>query len=81
MRILRQERKLSRGRAILWGLKSRAKSTGIVRSVLKTTEILAIDCFRCVLSTSLRLTLIVPLGLARKAVDVITGRKRISLSV
>lgn len=74
MRILREKKNLSRGQAILWGLRSRAAATGLARSMVKTASILAIDCFRAIISTVLRIAVLVPLRLARSFVGLLTGK-------
>lgn len=76
MRILREERKLSRGQAILWGLKNRAKAHGLLRSISKTVSILAVDAFRASFATSLRLFVVYPLRLTRKALAMMATRKK-----
>ena len=63
MRILREERGLSRARAIIFGIKCRKESMGIIPSVCKTLGILAIDSFRAVVFTVLKIVLVYPLRL------------------
>ena len=63
MRILREERGLSRARAILFGIKGRKESMGIIPSVCKTLSILAVDSFRAVVKTVLKIVLVYPLRL------------------
>lgn len=76
MRILREERNLSRGQAIRWGLKNRAKTCGLLRSICKTVAILAVDAFRATFATALRLFFIYPFRLARKASAVMTTTRK-----
>lgn len=71
MRILTQERKLSRPQAILWGLRSRAQSYGYLPSLIKTLAILVTDSFRSIFSLSLRVGVVYPLRLIRATVQVI----------
>lgn len=73
MKILREKRGLSRGQAILFGLRSRAKGVGWLRSLTKTTAILAIDSYRAIVGTLLRFMIVKPLGLLRKTVRAVTG--------
>lgn len=79
MRILREKRKMSRVQAIIWGLKSRAASSGLLASMAKTASILAIDSFRAAVFTALKICFVYPLRLLRKAVDLLamllTGKK------
>ena len=76
MRILREERKLSRGGAILWGLRSRARSFGIVPSLTKTISILAVDAFRTIVSASLKIALVYPIRMIRKGASLVGGKKK-----
>jgi hypothetical protein len=75
MKILREQRGLSRSRAILFGLKSRAKSYGMVKSLGKTSAILCVDALRAVVNTTLRFTLFYPIVLFTKFVRSILRRK------
>ena len=61
MNILREKRKLSRAGAILFGIKSRRKSIGLVPSILKTAGIVGIDSARAILKNSLKLVFLYPL--------------------
>lgn len=61
MRILREDRKLSRMKAILFGIRCRKESMGLFPSVMKTLGILSIDAIRAVLSTAIRVVLVYPL--------------------
>ena len=57
MRILREERNLSRFQAIQFGINWRRGSMGTVSSMCKTLSILAIDAFRAVMKNVLRVQL------------------------
>ncbi|KAL7525945.1 hypothetical protein ACHAXR_001235 [Thalassiosira sp. AJA248-18] len=62
MRILREERGMSRGKAILFGIQSRKQSMGgLVPSVIKTVGILSIDAFRAVFKNILKIVFVYPL--------------------
>ncbi len=64
MRLLREERKMSRIRAILFGMQCRKKSVGgLIPSFLKTMRILSVDIFRAVLKSLLKVVLVYPLRL------------------
>jgi len=63
MRILREERGLSRARAILFGIKCRKESMGVIPSVCKTLGILSVDSFRAIVKTVLKIVLVYPLRL------------------
>jgi hypothetical protein len=78
MRLLREERNMSRGRAIMWGLKSRAAATGWMRSLVQTASILAMDSFRATLFTVVKLVLIYPLRLVGALMRLLTGKKAVS---
>jgi hypothetical protein len=71
MNILRNRRGLSRPGAILFGLKSRARSYGAVRSVAKTLAILAVDAVRGSASLSVRLAFIYPIKLVQKTIKLL----------
>lgn len=78
MRILRKERNLSRGKAILFGLRSRKQSMGLVPSILKTIGILMIDAFRAVVKNVLKVVIVYPLrivGALVKRVKLMLGMK------
>lgn len=61
MRRLREERGMGRGKAILFGIKCRRGSTGLVPSIAKTLGILSIDAFRSVLGSVLKVLIVYPL--------------------
>ena len=62
MRILREERNMSRLRAILFGVQCRKKSVGgILPSIVETTRILSIDIFRAVIKNVFKVALVFPL--------------------
>ena len=73
MKILREKRGLSRGQAILFGLRMRCKSLGLARSLTKTGAILGVDSFRATALTFLRIFLITPLRFLRKVYRKLTG--------
>jgi hypothetical protein len=63
MRILREERGLSRARAIIFGIKLRQGSMGLVKSLSKTVGILSVDVMRGVIKNTLKIALVYPLRL------------------
>jgi hypothetical protein len=72
---LRNRRGLSRLGAILFGLKSRARSFGIVSSVAKTLSILAADSFRGTGLVFARLAFIYPFKLVKKIINLLPGQR------
>lgn len=69
MRILREERGLSRGKAILFGIRSRKQSMGgCIPSVFKTLGILTVDSFRALVLSILKVVLLYPLRVVGAAV-------------
>lgn len=77
MRILREERGLSRVAAIWWGFRSRAASFGIIPSLAKTVSIVLVDAFRTTISTALKISLLYPLRLLFRGLRVLTGKKKL----
>ncbi len=78
MRILRDERKLSRARAIMFGIKYRRDSMGLFKSFVKTAGILSVDTFRAVMKNTLKIVLLYPirlLGASIRAVKKAMGMK------
>jgi hypothetical protein len=75
MKLLRENRGMSRGEAILFGLKSRAKSMGMWRSLGKTSAILGADAFRAVVLTALRIFVLYPLNLVQTLKNALFRRK------
>lgn len=78
MRILREERGLSRARAIIFGIKYRKESMGVIPSVCKTLGILAVDSFRAVVKNVLKIVLVYPLrfvGTMVKSIKKMLGMK------
>ena len=71
MRILREERGLSRARAIIFGFKLRKRSMGLVKSFSKTVGILSVDVMRGVIKNTLKIALVYPLQLLGATVGVI----------
>lgn len=71
MKILQQKRNMNRVKAIMFGVKVRRGSMGIVPSLFKTLSILSIDSFRSVVGTALRVALIYPLRLISAAVRMV----------
>ena len=61
MRILREERGMTRGQAILFGVRIRKKSMGTMSSVMKTVGILSIDALRAVVKNVLKIAFVYPL--------------------
>jgi hypothetical protein len=66
MRLLREKRGLSRGRAILFGLKSRSKSSGIIAAIGKMFCILVADSFRTVARAVLQVGFVYPTRFVRR---------------
>jgi hypothetical protein len=75
MNILRNRRGLSRPGAILFGLKSRARSFGAIRSVTKTLSILAADTVRGSALLFARLAFIYPFKLVQKTIQLLPGQR------
>jgi len=78
MRILREERNMSRGKAILFGIQSRKKSMGSFPSIIKTMGILSVDACRAVILSLLKIVLLYPLrafGMFVKKVKQMLGMK------
>lgn len=71
MKILQQKRNMNRVKAIMFGVKVRRGSMGIVPSLFKTLSILSIDSFRSVVGTALRVALVYPLRLIGAAVRMV----------
>jgi hypothetical protein len=75
MKFLRNRRGLSRAGAIWFGLKSRARSFGVVRSVAKTLAILAADSLRGIGLLFARLAFIYPFKLVKKTIKLLPGQR------
>lgn len=78
MRILREERNMSRGKAILFGIQSRKTSMGSFPSIIKTMGILSVDACRAVILSVLKIVLLYPLrviGMFVKKVKQMLGMK------
>lgn len=73
MRLLREERGLSRLRAIRFGLEWRAKQIGAFKSLATTLSILAVDIFRKAFFFPIRYGIFVPLRILIKLVKA-TGK-------
>ena len=76
MNILRNKRNMTRTQAIMFGLRSRSKSVGLFRSVVKTMSIIAIDVFRTVSKKALTIGLVYPLRLVRGLVGFVKPKKK-----
>ncbi|GFH45963.1 hypothetical protein CTEN210_02437 [Chaetoceros tenuissimus] len=63
MNILREKRNMTRSQAILFGIKSRKKSLGLVQSIAKTLGIISVDASRTVFKTALKFIFVYPLRL------------------
>lgn len=70
MRILREERKLSRARAIMFGIKYRRDSMGLFKSFAKTAGILSVDTFRAVMKNTLKIVFLYPIRLLGASIRV-----------
>lgn len=68
MKLLTTKRNFSRTRAILFGLKSRAASSGWASSVAKLMAVLCVDCLRSIGVVMLRIFLLYPTRLVGKIV-------------
>lgn len=68
MNILREKRNMTRMQAILFGIKARRNSIGLLRSTAKTAGILGIDSARTVLKNFLKVVLIFPLKIVNKII-------------
>ena len=79
MRILREERKLSRSRAIIFGIKYRKESTGLFKSCFKTAGILSVDIMRSVFKTTLKIVLLFPIRLVIAIIR--SGKKAMGMKV
>ena len=78
MRILREERKFNRARAIMFGIKCRKESMGLFKSCVKTAGILSVDILRGVVKNTLKIVLLYPirlLGATVRAVKKAMGMK------
>mmetsp|Transcript_35310 Transcript_35310/g.105468 ORF Transcript_35310/g.105468 Transcript_35310/m.105468 type:complete len:474 (-) Transcript_35310:206-1627(-) len=71
MKILTEERGMSRSTAMLFGVRSRAGSFGLAQSVAQLVRIVVADSLRMVFRTALRICLFYPLRLAVKMVRLI----------
>jgi hypothetical protein len=74
MRLLREKRGLSRWRAILFGLKSRSKSSGIIAAIGKMFCILVADSFRTVARAVLQVGFVYPTRFVRRILAVVSGK-------
>lgn len=65
MRILREEREMSRFGAIMFGVQYRKKSGvgGMLSSIIQTLSILSVDAFRAVVKNALKIAVVYPLRL------------------
>ena len=63
MNILREKRNMTRSQAILFGIKSRKKSIGLVPSITKTLSIIGVDTSRTVFKTALKVIFVYTLRL------------------
>jgi hypothetical protein len=79
MRILREERKLSRARAIMFGIKCRKGSMGLPKSCVKTLGILSVDVLRGVIKNTLKIVLVYPLRLLGAIIQ--TMKKALGMKV
>jgi len=71
MRILREDREMGRGRAILFGVRCRMASMGVVPSLFKAMGILAVDALRTVVLTCLKVAVLYPVRVAGKFVTIV----------
>jgi len=79
MNILRENREMSRMRAILFGIKSRRKSMGLIPSIFKTVGILGVDSARTILKSALKVIFVYPLKLM--SMIVFTIQKTLGMKV
>jgi len=68
MGILRNKRNMTRSQAIMFGMKSRAKSMGWIPSIGKTVGILSVDSARTIVKNFLKVLFLLPLRLVGKVV-------------
>jgi hypothetical protein len=61
MNILREKRNMTRVGAILFGIKSRRKSMGLIPSIFKTVGILGVDSARTIFKWALKVIFVYPL--------------------
>jgi hypothetical protein len=73
MKLLRTKRKMSRGQAMLFGLRSRAASSGWTSSLAKMVAILFADGMRSIGLVALRISVIYPVRVVRKAMKLVQG--------
>jgi hypothetical protein len=71
MKLLQQKRSMNRAKAIMFGVRLRRGSMGMIPSIFKTLSILSIDSFRSVIGTALRVGLVYPLRLVGAAVRLV----------
>ena len=71
MEMLRKKRNMTRVQAILFGLKSRATSSGWFLAITKSLSILSVDVLRSIGTVLLRLFLFYPIRLAQKLLKMI----------
>jgi len=79
MRILREERKLSRARAIMFGINCRKESMGLFKSCAKTAGILSVDILRGAFKNVLKIALVYPLRLLGATIRM--GKKAMGMNV
>lgn len=79
MNILRQKRNMSRSKAILFGIKSRRKSMGLVRSVGKTIGIVSVDVSRTIVKEFLKVVVGFPLKMISKLIRAV--KKKLGMKV
>jgi hypothetical protein len=73
MKLLRTKRTMSRGQAMLLGLRTRAASSGWISSLAKMTAILFADGMRSIGLVALRISVIYPVRVARKTLKLLQG--------
>lgn len=68
MNLLREKRDMSRMKAILFGIRSRRKSMGLIPSIFKTVGILGVDSARSIFKEVLKVIFVYPFRFVRKIV-------------
>lgn len=80
LRLLTQDRKLSRAQAVRFGFRRKAATSGVLVAALKTICLLVGDALRALLSGVLRVALLYPLRLVRSVTKLGGKRRRAAVS-
>jgi len=71
MKKLREKRNLSRAQAILYGIRGRSESVGLLRSLAQAGGIVGVDTFRTVLGFFLRYGVFLPIRFLNKSITML----------